>query len=92
MKISALTLPRGGMQSLRIPAPREANPEPDALVHARFQYGSKVVGASGGNPGFELPANFVGSREIGYRPVKLDLDELLAVARRAFNAHLGPVH
>ena len=92
MKIDTFTARRSGMQDFHITAPREANPGPDASVHARLQYGSEVVGASGGNPGFELPANLVGSREIGYRPVKLDLNKLLAVARRAFNAHLGPVY
>jgi len=68
-----------------------AHPEPRVSVHAGLEYGSQMVGASRGNPCFELPANFLGCRKIVHRIVELDLQELLDVALRAFNADLRPV-
>jgi hypothetical protein len=67
------------------------SPNSGASVHARFQHGAKVVGASGSDPGFELPANFFGSSGIADRVVNLDLHKLLGMAGGAFNSHLRPV-
>lgn len=50
-----------------------------------------MVGASRGNPSFELMANFFNRRRIAHRLVKLNLHELLDMALRAFNAYLRPV-
>ena len=91
MKPSTLTLRRSGMQHFHIPAPREANPEPDALVHARLQYGSKVVGASGGNPGLKLPVNFLDGRRIIDGLFELNFQELPGMALRALNSYLSTV-
>lgn len=67
------------------------SPEPSASIHACFQHGAKVIGASGGDPDFELPANFIGSARIAHRVVNLNLHELPGMASRAFNPHLRPV-
>src|ERR1051326_1132686 len=72
-------------------APAAPEPELRASVHARFQYGPQVIGASRCDPGLQLPTDFFRRTGIEHRAIDLDLHELPGVASWAFDTYLGPV-